>query len=115
MNDDNEFMFMYNLYEYHLRREQALGFNQASDFLHSMASALVFESATRFNKTVIELTEAEKLYQEITGKKRRVDRLAKRIERSNSKQRINTWYKIILRLREEITEASRQLETLDNG
>jgi hypothetical protein len=114
-NEPNEFMFTYNLYEFHLRREQALGFSQPSDFLHSLASALLFEASTRYAKAAVRLTEAEELYQTITKNKRKVDRLAKRIEKSNSKARINTWYSIALRLREETLEASRRLEVLDRG
>ena len=111
----NEFMFTYNLYEFHLRREQALGFAQPSDFLHSLASALVFEASTRYAKAAIRLTESEELYQTIARNRKKVDRLAKRIDKSNSKQRINTWYSIALRLREETLEASKRLEVLERG
>ena len=111
----NEFMFTYNLYEFHLRREQALGFAQPSDFLHSLASSLVFEASTRYAKAAVRLTEAEELYQTIARNKRKVDRLAKKVEKSNSKSRINTWYSIALRLREETLEASARLEVLNDG
>ena len=113
--EPNEFMFTYNLYEFHLRREQALGFSQPSDFLHSLASALLFEASTRYAKAAVRLTEAEELYQTITRNKKKVDRLARRIEKSNSKSRINTWYSIALRLREETLVASARLEALNDG
>lgn len=111
----NEFMFTYNLYEFHLRREMGLGFSQQSDFLHSLGAALLFEASTRYAKAAVRLTEAEELYQTISRNRKKVDRLAKRIEKSNSKARINTWYSIVLRLREETLAASARLEELDDG
>jgi hypothetical protein len=108
-------MFLYSLYEYHLRREKALGFAEPSNLLMSIRAALVLIAASRFAKSAIELEEGEKLYSLVAANQKKILRLAKRIRKSRNKKHIRTWYAIILRLYDELEEANKKLGEMADG
>ena len=105
---------LHNLYEFHLRRERALGYVEPSDLLLSIRSAIVCVAASRFLKTSLETDEGEKLYTLVMTNKKKIDRLTKRIKKSRSKKRIRTWYAIIVKLYDELEETNEKLEKLAN-
>ena len=105
---------LHNLYEFHLRRERALGYVEPSDFLLSIRSVIVLVPASRFLETSLKVVEGEKLYTLVMANKKKIDRLTRRIRKSRSKKRIRTWYAIIVKLYDQLEEANEKLEKLAN-
>ena len=105
---------LHNLYEFHLRRERALGYVEASDFLLSIRSAITCVAASRFLAVSLKTIDDEELYTLVMANKKKIDRLTKRIRKSRSKKRIRTWYAIIVKLYDELEEANEKLGKLAN-
>ena len=114
MTEEIDTYFLHNLYEFHWRRERAIGYVEPSNLLMSLRSSIVLMAATRFLESSMNMEEGEKLYSLVMNNKKKIDRLSRRIRKTRSKKRARTWYAIVVRLYDELEEANRKLKGLEN-
>lgn len=114
MTEETDTYFLHNLYEFHLRRERAIGYVEPSNLLMSLRSSIVLMAATGFLESTMKLEEGGELFELVMSNKKKIDRLSRRIRKTRSKKRARTWYAIVVRLYDELEEANRKLKDLEN-
>lgn len=110
-----DIFFLHSLFDYHQRREDALGYAIASNLLLSIASSILFFSTLAVIESSKNTKRGAELLATIGDNKQKIRRLTKKIRSSRSINRQRTWYKIILRLSAEIMQAEYELKELADG
>lgn len=106
---------MQSLFDYHQRREEALGYVSASNLLLSLASAIILYANLSFIEANQRTEKAAELLKIIVGNQKKITRLSKKIESSKSINRQRTWYRVVLRLYEEVLNAEYEMKEMNHG
>ncbi len=115
MDKAEDHFFLHSLFDYHQRREAALGYATASDLLISIQSAIITDAGTSILTAFQALEEGADLYEKAISNQKKIERLTKKIRQSKSIKRQRIWYRIILRLHEESLRAELRTEEMIHG
>ena len=115
MDNQEDVFFLHSLLDYHQRREEALGYAMISDLLLSLRSTILFLSSVSVIESIQKLTEGTELHGQAMNNRKKIDRLSRKIKQSKSIKRQRTWYRVILRLHEEILQAEFRMKELADG
>ncbi len=115
MDKPEDPFFLHSLFDYHKRRETALGYATASNLLISIRSAIImFANLSIIDASQI-VEEGVDLYEKTLTNQKKIERLTKKIRMSKSIKRQRIWYRIILRLHEEMLQAELKMKELESG
>ena len=107
-----DLQFIENIFDYHLRRDEAIGGGFASLILQTLRSYLITATSMELVTELTHLEQVNNLHEIIVDNKATVANLLAKAERSKSEKNIQNYYTEAVRLYEEAADALTKLELM---